>query len=67
MESETESEGNIQLVKLPNAKLAEFLNSLGVAAGNATMTAKHKLREKTAMKIQQLRMVKDTYRTFRTT
>lgn len=51
IKSETELEGDTQLVKLPNAKLAVFLNSLGVAAGNATMTAKHKLREKTIMNI----------------
>lgn len=34
-----------QLVKSPNAKLAVFLNSAGVAAGKAMMTARHNLLE----------------------
>jgi hypothetical protein len=31
-------------VKLPSAKLAEFLNSLGVAAGKAIIIVKDRLR-----------------------
>lgn len=37
---------DVQLVKLPSAKLALFLNSFGVAAGSAMITARHSLQRR---------------------
>jgi len=42
-------ESNEQFVIFPNAKLVVFLNSFGVAAGSAMITARHNLSDSEAM------------------